>query len=144
MSRKFFIKDTDYATEDTAGVVKVGNGLSINNGILSAGNGGASGSCIVCSPTQPADLKKGLWIKTDSTKDISITDCYNLIEVVQSCVKKSAVLKEGIFATSSCAINGKAYIFGGIHLPLGLLITYNVMTLKLILERLNRLYCISI
>lgn len=41
MSREFFIKDTDYATEDTAGVVKVGEGLSVSNeGVLSVSGGG--------------------------------------------------------------------------------------------------------
>ena len=46
MSREFFIKDTDYATEDTAGVVKVGEGLSVSNeGVLSvSGGGGQKGS----------------------------------------------------------------------------------------------------
>ena len=34
MSRKFFIKDTDYATEDTAGVIKVGSGLEVKDGAL--------------------------------------------------------------------------------------------------------------
>ena len=44
MSREFFIKDTDYATEDTAGVVKVGEGLNIDgNGILKVvGEGGVN------------------------------------------------------------------------------------------------------
>ena len=44
MSREFFIKDTDYATEDTAGVVKVGEGLSIDaDGILKVvGEGGTN------------------------------------------------------------------------------------------------------
>ena len=45
MSREFFIKDTDYATEDTAGVVKVGEGLSVSNeGVLSVSGGGQKGS----------------------------------------------------------------------------------------------------
>ena len=40
MSREFFIKDTDYATEEKAGVVKLGSGLSIdNNGKLIATGG---------------------------------------------------------------------------------------------------------
>ena len=40
MSRKFFVKDTDYATEDTAGVVKVGSGLKVdNNGKLNVTGG---------------------------------------------------------------------------------------------------------
>lgn len=42
MSRKFFVKDTDYATEDTAGVVKVGEGLEIKDGVLKTGGGGGS------------------------------------------------------------------------------------------------------
>lgn len=40
MSREFFIKDTDYATENTAGVVKLGSGLSIDdNGKLNVTSG---------------------------------------------------------------------------------------------------------
>lgn len=44
MSRKFFINDTDYATENTAGVVKVGSGLKVDgNGILKViGEGGVN------------------------------------------------------------------------------------------------------
>lgn len=34
MSREFFIKDTDYATENTVGVVKVGEGLKMKDGAL--------------------------------------------------------------------------------------------------------------
>ena len=45
MSREFFIKDTDYATEDTAGVVKVGEGLSVSNeGVLSVSGGRQKGN----------------------------------------------------------------------------------------------------
>lgn len=45
MSRKFFVKDTDYATEDTAGVVKVGEGLSVSNeGVLSVSSSGQRGN----------------------------------------------------------------------------------------------------
>lgn len=45
MSRKFFVKDTDYATKDTAGVVKVGEGLSVSNeGVLSVSSGGQKGN----------------------------------------------------------------------------------------------------
>lgn len=44
MSRKFFINDTDYAMEDTAGVVKVGEGLSVSDeGVLSVSGGGGQG-----------------------------------------------------------------------------------------------------
>ena len=44
MSRKFFINDTDYATKDAAGVVKIGDGLRVDgNGILKViGEGGVN------------------------------------------------------------------------------------------------------
>ena len=39
-----FVSKTDYATSSTGGVVKVGNGLSIANGVLSTTGGGVAGA----------------------------------------------------------------------------------------------------
>ena len=116
MSRKFFVKDTDYAPEDTAGVVKVGSGLSVSNeGVLSTDNSGTSGSCIVCSPTQPTDLKKGLWIETeDSGKDINIIGSISINSVMKkTLVDLSRTLDSKMGQSNALGINGIAYIFAG-------------------------------
>lgn len=76
----------------------------------------SSESCIVCSPNQPENLKKGLWIETDSSdKDINIVDsCDDLLTIkLDSCKKATATLEKSLEKTTSASVENKCYIFGG-------------------------------
>lgn len=78
----------------------------------------SSESCIVCSPNQPENLKKGLWIETDSSdKDINIVDsCDDLLTIkLDSCKKATATLKKGLEGNTSASVGNKCYIFGGTY-----------------------------
>ena len=74
----------------------------------------SSESCIVCSPNQPENLKKGLWIEIDSSdKDINILYDYENRMLDDSCTNVASTLALAVDATSACTIGEKAYIFGG-------------------------------
>lgn len=76
----------------------------------------SSSSCIVCSLTQPENLKKGLWIETNSSdKDINIVDsCDDLLEYnYGTCSKSNSTLTKAVYGTSAASVGSKCYVFGG-------------------------------
>jgi len=72
----------------------------------------SSESCIVCSPNQPENLKKGLWIKTDKINK-AINILYDITE--ENCKKKAnfAVSVDQWEGASILSVGNKCYLFGG-------------------------------
>ena len=81
-----FVKNTDYATDSTGGVVKVGDGLSITDGVLSTSGGSITaldiypvGSIYMSiNSTDPSTLFGGTW---EQIKDTFLLSCGDTYEV---------------------------------------------------------------